>query len=494
MKKNKPNIIFILNDHQAYYRHGWDGGPKVMRPNFEALASGGVDFTHASSVCPLCGPARRTMLTGLYPHNHGEIRNDTNMPFSDKEEVYLDILGQNGYKNYYYGKWHAGPGTALDHHCEGFNFPSYNNPYTKDAYKAYLKKYNLPEPMIEIKKDFCREALGFDTLVEGEDYIQDASFCNEHAVGLMKAPRECHEAFFLADMACDKLKELADADSDEPFHLRVDFWGPHQPYFVTQDYLDLYDPKAIPTYGNFKDDLKNKPDRYKRENNKGLGKDFRLIQPSALPWNEWQQVLAYCYAQITLVDDAAGLIMKALEETGLADNTIVIYTTDHGDAVACHGGHFDKASYLPEELMRIPMAMRYPGVIEPGRTVDSFVSNLDIAPTILDAAGLSFTNKVDGKSLLNICGDVGEERQSFMCESYGHGQEEVMIGRVLYWDKYKYIYNDKEMDELYNLEEDPFELTNRIYNEDDRELLHSMKQKLIDQQTISNDPEKITLS
>ena len=87
----RPNIVYILNDHQAWYRHGWDGGPRVQRPQFERLARSGVEFSRAYTACPLCGPARRTMLTGLFPHNHGEVKNDSNHPFD--REVYLDLLG-----------------------------------------------------------------------------------------------------------------------------------------------------------------------------------------------------------------------------------------------------------------------------------------------------------------------------------------------------------------------------------------------------------------
>lgn len=89
------------------------------------------------------------MLTGLYPHNHGELINDEDHPYD--KPVYLDILHENGYDNYYYGKWHAGPGTALDHHCSGFNYPSYNNPYNKPEYKEYLERNGLPEPVIHIE-------------------------------------------------------------------------------------------------------------------------------------------------------------------------------------------------------------------------------------------------------------------------------------------------------------------------------------------------------
>ena len=146
MNSNKPNIVFLLNDHQAYYRHGWDRGPRIQRPHFNRLASGGIVFNRAYTACPLCAPSRRTMLTGLLPHNHGEIKNGTDHPFD--HETYYDRLAELGYQNYYFGKWHAGPGTAYDHHCDGFSYPSYNNPYTKPEYKEYLRARNLPEPEI----------------------------------------------------------------------------------------------------------------------------------------------------------------------------------------------------------------------------------------------------------------------------------------------------------------------------------------------------------
>ena len=202
----RPNIVFILNDHQTYYRHGWDGGPRVQRPQFDRLARRGVEFSRAYTACPLCGPARRTMLTGVFPHNHGEIKNDTNHPFD--REVYLDLLASAGYRCWYYGKWHAGSGTALEHGCQGFSYPSYNNPYTKPEYKDYLKRRGLPEPEILIERSFWGPVIGGkpNLMRAGERYRQDRAWCNEHASGLMLTPDDTHEAFFLANLACERLK------------------------------------------------------------------------------------------------------------------------------------------------------------------------------------------------------------------------------------------------------------------------------------------------
>ena len=140
MTKQRPNIIFMLNDNQAYYRYGWDGGLMPARPHFDRLAREGIDFQRAYSACPLCTPARRSMITGLLPHNHGflTLEEDENSEEHD-EGIVFDRLAEQGYRNYYYGKWHTGPGTAADLGCEGVSYPGYGNPYIWPEYEAYCK-------------------------------------------------------------------------------------------------------------------------------------------------------------------------------------------------------------------------------------------------------------------------------------------------------------------------------------------------------------------
>ena len=484
----KPNIIYILNDHQPYYRHGWDEEPQIQRPHFDRLAREGITFTRSYTACPLCGPARRTMLTGLLPHNHREIKNGTDHEYD--REVYLDLLAAAGYRSYYYGKWHAGPGCALDHGCEGFSYPSYNNPYTKPEYEAYLSRRGLPEPEILIERNFwakIRRDGVRNPMMEGQPYKQRMRWCNEHASGLMVTPSDTHEAFFLAHLACDQLRELATSKDERPFALRVDFWGPHQPYFPTREFADKYRPEEIPEYGNFHDDLSRKPEIYRREDNTPLGKDDKLIVPSVLPWSEWQKVIARAYAQVTLVDAAGGLILDALDELGLAENTLVVWTTDHGDGLACHGGHFDKRSYMPEELVRVPLAMRYPGRIPTGQVSEALVSNIDCAPTLLDTAGLSFEELVDGESLLPLaCGEASTWREDLMLETHGHMEEH--IGRLVVTDRYKYTANAGQMDELYDLEKDPYELKNLIDDPSHRAVLKDMRSRLNSWRKRTSDP------
>jgi len=477
----KPNIVFLLNDHQAFYGHGeMVGGPKILRPNFEKLAQEGIEFTRAYTCCPLCAPARRSMLTGLFPHTHGELSNMSFNPFS--KETYLDKLAEAGYKNYYFGKWHAGPGTAYDHHCEGFSYPDYNNPYTKPEYNDYLKKKKLPHFQVRIHRSFMdpKTKLGEKLKLKmerGDLHSLDRAACNEHAVGIMTTPKETHEAFFLAHLACEKLKEIVKIGNKKPFHLRVDFWGPHQPYYATQEFSDIYPPENIPELPNFKDDLKNKPKIYKSEHNYPLNKYGAISHPNPLPWSEWQKVLAINYAQQTLIDEAGGLILDTLEELGLSDNTLVIWSTDHGDAVGCHGGHFDKDAYMPEEMMRVPLAVKFPGVVPSGQKSDKLVSNLDFPPTFLDAAGISFTNTVHGQSILPICKKKDAQwREDLMCETNGHFS--IHIGRMIVSNRYKYIFNDRDMDEFYDLKEDPYEMNNLIDDQNYAEILTDMKNRL----------------
>lgn len=458
----RPNILFLFSDHQAYYKHGTEQGVHVQRPSFDRIAAEGAEFTHAYSACPLCGPVRRSILTGLYPHAHGEIQNDLNIPFEGKD-TYLDILHEGGYKNYYFGKWHSGPGTAYDHGCEGFCYPSYSNPYTKKEYLDYLKEQGLPEPKIKIEHtlDFKRPFIE-----QGMIYEQKQDWCCEECSGILQTPKETHEAFFLAHLACEQIEKIARSGAGEPFSMRVDFWGPHQPYFVTQEYADMYNPGDIPEHPTFSEDVyhNHKPEIYQYEPTAHINRDNHIIHPNPLPWETWQEIIARCYAQITMIDDAAGMILEALERNGLLDNTLIICTTDHGDAIGSHGGRFDKGCFMIEEILRVPLAIRWPERIPAHTVVHRPVSSVDLPVTILDAAGLAFHKKVHGSSLLK---DLKKTTGNAVSETFGHrGIQAVHFARAITDGRYKYVYNRGQIGELYDVRVDPYELDNKIDNPD----------------------------
>lgn len=476
----QPNIILLVNDHQAYYRHGWDGGVKPLTPNFDRLAASGIRFDHAYTAVPLCGPSRRTLLTGLYPHNHRNYYNYSEAPYD--HEIYLDLLAEAGYRSYYFGKWHAGPGTALDFNCDGFSDTDYGNPYISPTYKNYLARKKLPQAEHFVERHFWNDVFRkqFPKLRDGVTYRSEYAWCGEHAVGLTTTPKETHEAFFLADLACETLEALANDEDERPFHLRVDFWGPHQPFFPTAEFAKLYDPEEIAEYGSIHDTLDGKPEFFKHDTNRPLSSDDdHLYTPSPLSRAEWQRIVARAFAHITMIDAAGGLILKKLEELGLNKDTIVIWTADHGDALASHGGRFDKGSYVTEEVVRVPLAVRWPDKIAPGQTNDDLVCSIDIAPTLLDMAGTKFRVEVDGRSWVPLTVDENTSwRQDLMVECFGHGYGEHHIVRALLAGPYKYIYNHEQLDELYNLESDPYELHNLIAAPQYQSILTEMKERL----------------
>ncbi len=465
---NRPNLLFLMADHQLHYRHGWESGVPIQQPHFDQFASEGIRFNRAYTACPLCTPTRRSILTGLYPHAHGQLQNRPTTPI--QHEMYLAPLQAQGYDNYYFGKWHAGPGTAQDYGWKGYSLTGYGNPYLTADYQAYLAERGLEPPQILIERDFAHtDRVPVDAL-----YAQaDPNGCWEHMSGIMQADDDAHESFFLANLACDQLQNLAANNSDTPFSLRVDFWSPHQPYFPTQRFAELYTPADIPEYGSFRDTLAAKPNTYLRELNYPIGDaNGKLIQPNVLDWSDWQQIIARCYAQITLVDAAVGRILSTLDKLGLAENTLVIWTADHGDALASHGGHFNKGCYLPEEVLRIPLAMRYPNQIKAGQESNALVSNLDFAPTMLAAAGTAFQTDVHGRNLFDLLERPGDWRSALLCESNGH--DDNVRARALLTERYKLIHTQGDISELYDLHQDPYELNNLI----DKPSIASVQQTL----------------
>ena len=507
MSEQKPNIVFIVTDQEAYYRHGWDGGLGPARPNLERLGREGIYFNRSYSCCPLCTPARRSMLTGLYPHNHGFLTLDYKENSEERDHgILYPLLAEQGYRLFSFGKWHTGPGTAYDYGCEGYSIPGYGNPYTTPEYMAYCQERGIEPASFSLEHVFL-EAVSPDEPEPGPGYQCHGDEFHPHVTGVLETETESHDAQFVANLACDKLRELVDGEEAAPFFLRVDIWGPHAPYLPAQEYLEMYPPEEIERYGNFDDDLSDKPLVYLKEWNKPLGKDNRLVIPSYLPWSEWQRILSYVYGQITQVDAAGGQILDTLDELGLAENTLVIWTADHGDAVGTFGGHFGKETPLNEEVLRVPLAVRWPVQIAPNPASDYLTSTVDLPVTILDAAGTNFREPVDGESLLNLVEDgklvekTEKWRDDVISESHGHHWEPVN-GRSVATDRYKYAiyqyhstpdYLDEvdttmPMQELYDLEQDPYQLNNLADDPTYADIIADFRRRLDKWQLQTRDP------
>jgi arylsulfatase A-like enzyme len=234
------------------------------------------------------------------------------------------------------------------------------------------------------------------------------------------------------------------------------------------------DSAQIPEYPNFSNTFADRPEYHKEDRLKWRE------QTGLTKWEEWQPVVARAYEHFAQTDSALVQILDTLERLGLAESTIVIYTADHGDILASNGGLFDKDAMMTEETMRIPLAIRWPGVAPSGAVSDALVCNMDVVPTVLDLVGADIPAYMDGESLTSLLQSPGDasRRDALMAESYGH-KEYDGLQRVVYSGDLKYVAHEDDSDELYDLKNDPFEMVNRIDDPLWSAALHEMKGKLL---------------
>lgn len=468
-----PNILWMVTDHQAYANR-----PNVAKalPLQTYLSHRGTRLTRAYAALPICSPSRATMLTGLYPHNHGLTENDGRFGGRlglDKTDWLINQdLSKAGYRCGWFGKWHLSQeDSATDFGFEGYSQPGYGYPYNTDEYKTYLKQNKLGSPIarIELAGESRRASGSHVALTELEEW-----FDYESGTAVLEGTAETHEAFFVSSMAEDWLRTL----DNEPFFLRVDTWGPHPPYIVAPPYCDMFPELVTAASGNLGSDLRGRPSHhieYRDYWQKALppkARDFGLLSRRALQ-------------QAALCENALLRLPRLLEETGLIENTIIVYCADHGDAVASNGGVLNKGGLMVEETLRIPLLISGPGICS-GRVIDELVGNIDLVPTLLDAAGLTNKN-CDGFSLLPLLTQgTRPARSGLMCEHYG--LHTAVMQRCWHMEQWKLIAQEDGFIELYNLEADPCELTNLAKDQFYKNVCDEMISALKKEMQRSNDP------
>jgi arylsulfatase A-like enzyme len=515
----RPNIVWLLTDHHVFAHHWRQNGPRPALPTYERLSHEGIHFENAQSICPLCTPARASMLTGAYPHRHGMVMNNgdcgSRLDFEPDERLFSHYLLEAGYRVGYFGKWHCGEERkAGDYGFEGFSMLGYGHAYWSDEYAEYLDALGLPQAEVDVEWKFGDPSWrGRRVLLKDEPNTGRLM----ESCGTLTTPVETHEAFFVAHLACRWLEQAA--QTGEPFCLRVDVWGPHQPYFVGAPFAGSIDPTTISEYVSFRATLDSRPEFHR------AFRDLRHNRAAIQSWEEWQPIVARSYEHATQVDTAIGRVLAVLDRIGLAENTIVFYTADHGDAIASNGGVFDKDSLMVEETMRIPLAVRWPGrvpagvtseklvthmdivptVLEaagtesiplavrwPGRvpagvTSEKLVTHMDIVPTVLEAAGAESPAPMDGESMLELIQhpSTAAWREDLMCQHHGHGS--LHFQRLLRRGNHKYVAHLDDQDELYDLERDPYELTNLVDRPDMQGILSEMRERLCRQMAAYDD-------
>lgn len=470
MSKRK-NIILILSDQQRYDTVSAYGLNDVCKtPHIDALAAEGMKFTNAFTSSAICAPARASVMTGLYPHNHGVIDN-----FTDIKEG-TPLLGQcmkdQGYFCGFAGKWHVSPSkTPKDCGFDGKPFMGYGFPGSQVF--PSLKFNQPPDNAPNYYEEYLKEN-GFDIPDVSHGFLgNNPALQIQEMYAKHEGPVESTIEYFVAHET-NRLIDKASME-DKPFFIWANFWGPHSPSIVPEPYYSMYNPKDIKEHPSYKETFENKPyGHYLSEKMWGLG-DYG--------WDGFADIAAKYYGHCTMIDDMVGMIVEKLKALGLYEDTIIIYSADHGD---CLGAHklIEKGAFTYDEIYRIPMVVKGLGT----QDNDSFVYLQELMPTFLDLAGTHPPKPVDGESILPLM--TGESSTNGRTEIYGeyHNHFYVSRQRMVRDNKYQFTFNENERGELYDFTKDPYQLNNVCYDEDYVDIKKEYIEKMSHYMKATNDP------
>lgn len=466
------NVLWLTLDHVTFHHYRHMKGARPILNTYEMLCHKGTEFTNCKSVHPLCAPARASMLTGLYTHNHKNYRNEEGLA-NQHIKLISEYLQEGGYCMGYFGKNHSGFEDLKKRGIDCINFSEfgpkdnpireeYGNPYMTPEYSAYLKRNNIDG--VAYHQEWGANI--FRCYPNQEYDLMKVNNFNAFSCGTLE-PEKTHEVDFLIDEAKRWLQER----KESPFVLRIDTWGPHHAYQVPKGFADKYiDEDKIELSPSFELDISDRAS-FTREFLQKTKENILINNKK-----EWQHVLKRAYENYSYIDQRLGELISWLEEVGLSDSTAIILTADHGDTIGSKGGMFDKSGDMQEELMEIPMVLYIPW-LESGIKNTSLVSNLDVVPTILDLVNIAIPQNLDGISLISLIEGKTPERDALMCEHYGHS-EFYFSQRALYSEGYKYIITEDNPDQLFHIEKDPHELFNLVNQPEAADVLSTMKQKL----------------
>ena len=467
MADRPPNLLFVLTDQERYDCTAPEN--PVETPAFDRLSADGMRFTRAFTPISICTSARASLLTGQFPHGHGMVNNcheedairanlDPSLP------TFAEALGEAGYDCTYTGKWHVG----RDQTPADFGF-------------SYLGGSDTHHDDIDDEFREYREGLGVpldDVAFEEAIYTHG----DEGTFVAAKAPFdvEATRAYFLAQRTIEAIEAHADGDRGDPFFHRADFYGPHHPYVVPEPYASMYDPEEIEPPASYAETYDGKP---------LVQENFLAYRGVAeFDWETWAEVLAKYWGFVTLIDEQVGRILETLQETGLAEETVVVHAADHGDFV---GGHrqFNKGPLMYDDTYRIPLQVRWPGVVEPGSTCEAPVHLHDLAPTFCEIGGAEIPDEFDTRSLLPLLqgGRPHAWSDSVFAQYYGE-EFGLYTQRMVRTDRYKFVYNGPDRNELYDIERDPAELTNLIDHPEYVETRRELEARLVGWMRETNDP------
>jgi arylsulfatase A-like enzyme len=262
------------------------------------------------------------------------------------------------------------------------------------------------------------------------------------------------------------------AESGQHFFIRWDPSEPHLANIVPEPFASLYPPQDIPPWPSFPDPLIGKPYAHAQQ--------LRNWQVDDWTWDDWAPIVGRYLGEVSLLDAQVGRLLDGLERLGLAEDTLVVYTSDHGDMCGSHG-MVDKHNVMYDDVVRVPLVARWPGQIEPGTSCEAFVSSaLDLASTFCEVAGARAPDTFVGLSLLPLFQGAGDNGREDILAMYHGNQFGLYSERMVRDRRWKYVWNPTALDELYDLENDPAELTNLATSRDHAGELSRLRHRLIE--------------
>lgn len=471
----RPNILLITSDQQHYTTLGVTN-PKIKTPNLDRLAQEGTRFTRAYCPNPTCSPTRASLITGVYPSVHGcwaiGVKTPEDVPFIG------DILQEEGYASILVGKAHfqplaTAPGSESiecqpllrdldfwrDFHGPwyGFNHVETARMHTNESHAG--QHYAI----------WCEE----NGLANWREYYEDWPPQKEKKYGevytkgyaVWDLPEEFHPTHWVGERTCANIESCV--ENEEPFFLWASFFDPHPPYVVPEPWVSMYDMEDMDighfSPGEFNDmppqfakTQEEQPDfsMYHEEGGQGLHGFHSHLHTEA---NLRNSMAAY-YGMISLMDQEIGRILDKLDDLGIAENTLVVFTTDHGHFLGQHG-LIAKGAFHYEDLLRVPMLARYPNHVPANQVEDGLQSTIDLPATFLSTAGLEVPGFMQSRDQTAVWQSKAPARDWVMIENR-HNPTSVHL-RTLVTDRYKItVYRNAEYGELFDLQQDPGELSN----------------------------------
>jgi len=456
---HRPNVLIISSDQQRYDAMGCYGNSHIRTPELDALAAEGARFENSYSQSPMCAPSRASLMTGLFPRNHGLWANGVEI--GDNHRLLSRVLADAGYDCGLVGKFHLGAaaeGRTERRVDDGFRMFEWAHdpihPSPQNAYHRWLAQ-NHPDVFTEFSATM------------GQPWETEEGNQAKGALYLDTVRPEAHYSAWVADTAVDFIRDVERRD-DEPFFLIANFFDPHHPFGAPQEYRDLYDADQLPKPIGGVDELSDKPSSQSQWSVTSYGGTAPGFQDYTE--QEISEIIASYYAMVTQVDTQAGRILRALEEQGLAEDTLVIFTSDHGEMLGDHGMIL-KGPMMYDCAVRVPLLVRWPGHVPAGVTVDSPTQTVDLTSTVLAATGMTaampWAQGQDLVSLTAACDGVGRDWALVEYRDSNFPQDPPIFTTMLRYGTTKLVLwhghpatGRVTEAELYDLQADPDELLN----------------------------------